>query len=118
MHVLPHADSILDGYVVADCDSALDERVIADIAVRADNDIFEYMSKRPDASAFTNRICFDQRLLVDKCSCHIRVSPRLDYGLELGQYALFEVHLLGREACSVGVVCDEHDGFVQLAIQG
>ena len=116
--MLPHADSIFNGYVVADCDSALDESVIADIAVRADNDIFEYMSKRPDASAFANRICFDQRLLVDKCSCHIRVSSRLDYGLELGHHALLEVHLLGGEARGVGVVRDEHDGLVQLAIQG
>ena len=118
VHVLPNTNPILDRYVIAESYSILDESVIADITVSADADVHLDMSKRPDASAFANRICFDQSLLVDKCSCHIRVSPRLDYGLELGHHAFLEVHLLGGEARGVGVVRDEHDGLVQLAIQG
>ena len=66
VYVLPDADSVFDGDVVADADSALDESVIADVAVRADNHILQHVSERPDTSAFTNRICFYQRFLVDE----------------------------------------------------
>ena len=118
MHVLPHADSVFNSYVVADRDAALDESVIADIAMRADNNIFEYMSKRPDASALANRICFDQRFLVNEwCFFQICVNLRLNYGLELGKHTLLEVQLLGGEAGSVWVVRHEHDCLLQLAVQ-
>ena len=58
VHVLPDADAVFDRDVVADGDAALDVSVIADVAVRADNHVLKYMSKRPDASTFADRVCF------------------------------------------------------------
>jgi hypothetical protein len=66
VHVLPDADAVFDRYVVADADSALDECVVADVAVRTDNHILQYVSERPDTSAFTNCIGFYERFLVDE----------------------------------------------------
>ena len=66
MHVLPDANSILDGHIVADRYSALNKGVIADVAMRADHDVFQHMSERPDARTLPDRICFNQRSLVDE----------------------------------------------------
>lgn len=66
MYVLPDRDSVFDGYIVADADAALDESVIADVAVGADNHILQYVGERPDTGAFTNRICFHERFVVDE----------------------------------------------------
>lgn len=68
VHVLPHADSVFNCDVVADCDSTLDKSVIADVAMGTYADVLQDMSKRPDARAFANRICFDQRFFVDERS--------------------------------------------------
>lgn len=68
MHVLPHAHSVFDGYVVSDSDPALDESVISDVAVRADHSALQYMSKRPYARTFAYCICFDQRCVVNEWS--------------------------------------------------
>ena len=38
--------------------------------------------------------------------------------VQFSQHAFLEVHLFGGEAGGVWVVGDEHDGFVQLVIQG
>ncbi|HWF88838.1 MAG TPA: hypothetical protein VN659_08390 [Pyrinomonadaceae bacterium] len=59
MHMLPNANSVFNGYVVANRDAALDKSMIADVAVRTDNNVLQYMSKRPYASARANRICFN-----------------------------------------------------------
>lgn len=68
--MLPDADPVFYRYVIANRDSALDESMIADIAVRTNNHVLQYMSKRPDARALTNRICFDQRVVVDEWCAH------------------------------------------------
>jgi len=65
--VLPHADTIFDRYIVADCYPALDESVVADVAVGADHSSLQYMSERPNSSTFADVVCFYQRLLVDEC---------------------------------------------------
>ena len=71
MHVLPDADAVFDGDVIADRDAALDERVIADVAVRADMDILQHMSKRPDARTFADCIGLDEGSFVDEwCFFH------------------------------------------------
>lgn len=66
VYVLPDADSVFDRDVVADRDSAFDKRVIADVAVIADTNVLQHVSERPDARAFANRICFNQRFLVNE----------------------------------------------------
>jgi hypothetical protein len=78
--VLPHADPVFDGDVVADRDSALDESMIADVTVRAYNNVLQYVREGPNASAFANRIRFDQRFLVDEWCFHevlVRISVEL-----------------------------------------
>jgi len=71
VHVLPDADSILDGHIISDGDAALDKSMIADIAMRPDTDVLQHMSKRPDARTFANRVRFDQRFLVDEWWFHL-----------------------------------------------
>jgi hypothetical protein len=66
VHVLPDADSVFNRYVIADCDSALDKSVVADVTAGADNGVFQNMSKRPYASAFANRVRFDQCFLMNE----------------------------------------------------
>lgn len=87
VHVLPDADSVFDSDVVADADSALDESVIADVALRADNHILQHVSERPDTSAFTNRICFYQRFLVDESGV-FRFDHKVDDNNRCSGYAL------------------------------
>ena len=115
VYVLPHADTVFDSNVVANRDSTFDEGVISDVTVSADNRAFQYMSECPYTSTFANRICLDQRFLVDEG--RLFRFGHLNCRLELSEHAFFKVHLLGGEAGCVGVVGHEHDGFFQLVIQ-
>ncbi|HSE20454.1 MAG TPA: hypothetical protein VLB68_02320 [Pyrinomonadaceae bacterium] len=66
MNMLPNADAILDGDVVAYPDARLDKSVVADITVFTDDDVSLNVGERPDTSAAPDALGFYKGLRVYK----------------------------------------------------
>ena len=57
---VPDGDAILNGDAIANGDVRFHEGVVADVTVSADDGTLHHVSKGPNASAFPDRLRFDQ----------------------------------------------------------